>query len=104
MSKKEPELPNITAKEFEERSELNKEVEPENPMKEWMVNYIGEKHDPEDGSVTVEMIIETMAVEFPEFLLALAEENWLRGYRQAIADIDEGQRLAEAEKTGAVNV
>ena len=97
MSNKEPELPNITAKEFEEKSELNKEVEPETPMKEWMVNYIGEKHDPEDGSVTVEMIVETMAEEFPEFLLALAEENWIRGYRQAITDVDEGQRMAESE-------
>ena len=101
MSNKEPELPNITAKEFEEKSELNKEVEPETPMKEWMVNYIGEKHDPEDGSVTVEMIVETMAEEFPEFLLALAEENWIRGYRQAITDVDEGQRMAEAE--GAID-
>ena len=33
-----------------------------------MVNYIGEKHTPEDGSVTVEMIVETMAEEFPEFV------------------------------------
>ena len=101
MSNKEPELPNINAKEFEEKSELNKEVEPETPMKEWMVNYIGEKHEPEDGSVTVEMIVETMAEEFPEFLLALAEENWIRGYRQAITDVDEGQRMAEAE--GAID-
>lgn len=101
--KKEPELPNITAKEFEEKSELKKEVEPENPMKEWLVDYIGEKHEPEDGSVTVEMIVETMAVEFPEFLLALAEENWIRGYRQAIEDVDEGQRLAAAESAGVVN-
>ena len=99
--KKEPVLPNIDAKDFEEKSELNKEVEPENPMKEWMINYIGEKHAPEDGSVTVEMIIETMAVEFPEFLLALAEENWLRGYRQAITDVDEGQRLAKERGIGA---
>ena len=94
-------MPNINAKEFEEKSELNKEVEPETPMKEWMINYIGEKHEPEDGSVTVEMIVETMAVEFPEFLLALAEENWIRGYRQAITDVDEGQRMAEAE--GAID-
>ena len=94
---KEPELPNITAKEFEEKSELNKEVEPETPMKEWMINYIGEKHEPEDGSVTVEMIVETMAEEFPEFLLAIAEENWIRGYRQAITDVDEGQKQADSE-------
>ena len=95
--KKKPELPNITAKEFEEKSELNKEVEPETPMKEWLVDYIGEKHEPKDGSVTVEMIVETMAEEFPEFLLALAEENWIRGYRQGIADVEEGQKLAAAE-------
>lgn len=38
-----------------------------------------------------------MAEEFPEFLLALAEENWIRGYRQGIADVEEGQALADAE-------
>ena len=101
---KEPDLPNINAKDFEAQSDLKKEVEPETPMKEWMVNYIGEKHEPEDGEVTVEMIVESMAVEFPEFLLAIAEENWLRGYRQALTDVDDGKALAEAEQTGAVNV
>ena len=101
--KKKPELPNITAKEFEEKSELKKEVESENPMKEWLVEYVGEKHEPKDGSVTVEMIVESMAVEFPEFLLALAEENWLRGYRQAITDVSEGQKLAAEEKAGVIN-
>ena len=101
MSKKnkEPDLPNIDAKTFEEQSELKKEVEAETPMKEWLVDYVGEKHTPENGQVTVEMIVETMATEFPEFLLALAEENWIRGYRQGIADVEEGQRLATAEKS-----
>lgn len=100
MSKKktkEPELPNIDAKTFEEQSELKKEVESENPMKEWLVEYVGDKHTPEDGQVTVEMVVESMAEEFPEFLLALAEENWIRGYRQGIADVEEGQKLAAAE-------
>ena len=99
MSNKEPELPNINAKEFEEKSELNKEVEPETPMKEWMVNYIGEKHDPEDGSVTVEMIVETMATEFPEFLMAVAEENWIRGYHQALHDVETGRNMIEEAET-----
>ena len=36
-----------------------------------------------------------------EFLLALAEENWVRGYRQGISDVEEGQRLAAEEQ--AVN-
>jgi hypothetical protein len=40
-----------------------------------------------DGSVTVEMIMESMVKEFPEFLMALAEENFIRGYRQAMDDI-----------------
>ena len=97
MSNKEPELPNIDAKSFEEQSELNKKIESENPMKEWLVDYVGDKHTPEDGQVTVEMVVETMAEEFPEFLLALAEENWIRGYRQGIADVEEGQKLAAAE-------
>ena len=97
MSNKEPELPNIDAKSFEEQSELKKEVESENPMKEWLVDYVGDKHAPEDGQVTVEMVVESMAEEFPEFLLELAEENWIRGYRQGIADVEEGQKLAAAE-------
>jgi hypothetical protein len=103
MSKKEIDYPSIDSKTFEEQSELKKEVEPVSPMKEWLVDYIGDKHEPEDGSVTVEMIVETMAEEFPEFLLALAEENWIRGYRQAITDVDEGQRLVEEEKAEATN-
>lgn len=94
---KNPELPNVDAKTFEEQSELKKQLEAENPMKEWLVEYVGDKHTPEDGQVTVEMVVETMAEEFPEFLLALAEENWIRGYRQGIADVEEGQRLASAE-------
>ena len=34
------------------------------------------------------MIIEVMAKEFPEFLLVVAEENFIRGYQQALADVD----------------
>ena len=44
------------------------------------------------------MIVETMAKEFPEFLLAVAEENWVRGYQQAIEDVDNGIKM-EKEKT-----
>ena len=80
-----------------ESPELFKKVIRENPLKTWLVDYVGEKHTPENGQVTVEMIVESMAEEFPEFLLALAEENWIRGYRQGIADVEEGQKLAAAE-------
>ena len=43
------------------------------------------------------MIVEVMAKEFPEFLLALAEENWVRGYHQAITDMETGRKLYEEE-------
>jgi len=45
------------------------------------------------------MIIETVAEEFPEFLMAIAEENWIRGYRQAISDAEGGpEALKEQEE------
>ena len=69
---------------------LTTEVQSENPMKEWLINYVGDKTNPEDGKITVEMIVETMAQEFPEFVLALAQENFIRGYQQALYDIDYG--------------
>jgi len=47
--------------------------------------------------VTVEMIVELMAKEFPEFLMAVAEENFIRGYRQAFIDTETGMALAQAE-------
>ena len=74
---------------------LTEVVNPDTEMKEWLVNYVGEKHNPEDEGVTVDMIVTTMANEFPEFLLAVAEENWTRGYHQAFDDM---KSIAEAEK------
>ena len=76
----------------EERT-ISQIVEDDNPMKEWLVTYVGNQHNPEDDKVTVEMIIESMAKEFPEFVLALAEENWIRGYQQALSDVTEGEKL-----------
>ena len=72
-------------------------VEKSNELKEWLVNYVGEKQDPESGEVSVEMIIKTMAKDFPEFLLILAEENLIRGYQQAMVDIDEGEKLMKLD-------
>ena len=74
---------------------LTETVNPNTEMKEWLVNYVGEKHNPDDEGVTVEMIVTTMANEFPEFLMAVAEENWIRGYHQAFDDLN---TTAEAEK------
>lgn len=66
---------------------LLKEVAPnESELKEIIVNYVGQKLNPESDEITVEQIIEIFAEQFPEFLLALAEENWINGYTQALKD------------------
>jgi len=80
-----------------ENPELLQSVEKSNELKEWLVNYVGNKYNPDSDEVTVEMIIKTMAEEFPEFLLVLAEENFIRGYQQALADIDEGENLMQKD-------
>ena len=67
-------------------------------MKEWIVNYVGEKQAPEGDNVTVEMIVDQLANEFPEFVLAVAEENFVRGYQQALTDVDIGRKAWEEEQ------
>lgn len=67
---------------------LGQVVRTDNPLKEMFVQYVGEKLQPEDGEVTVEMIIDVLADEFPEFVLAVAEENFIRGYKQAFVDME----------------
>tara|TARA_R110001583_G_scaffold6811_13_gene34386 strand:- start:28659 stop:28901 length:243 start_codon:yes stop_codon:yes gene_type:complete len=57
-------------------------------LKEYMIDYVGKKHDPKDDGVTVAMVAETLSKEFPEFVLMMAEENYLRGYEQALDDVN----------------
>ena len=88
--------------EFKDNKEMENEilqekVETDTEMKNWLVNYVGEKVDPDNGEVTVEMIIDTMAKEFPEFLMAVAEENWVRGYHQALNDVTEGEEISKQQ-------
>lgn len=66
---------------------------PDNKLKEYIINYTGEKLNPEDDNVTLEMIIDTIAKDFPELILCVSEENWIRGYQQALTDVEEGERL-----------
>ena len=70
-----------------EKNELDKKVDAENELKTFLVNYVGEKKKPKNDEVTVSLIVEAVAEEFPEFLLAVAEENWIRGYQQALSDV-----------------
>ena len=69
--------------------DLNKEVSPEDSgLKEIVVNYIGESLNPESDEITVQQVIEVFAKEFPEFILCVAEENWINGYTQALKDTE----------------
>jgi hypothetical protein len=72
---------------------LKQNVESDTELKEWLVNYVGEQKKPEDGNVTVEMTLDVMSREFPEFVLSLAEENFIRGYYQAMVDVEEQNNL-----------
>jgi len=56
-----------------ENPDLLQVVEPVNEMKRWLVNYVGEKLQPKNDEVNVEMIIQVMSEEFPEFLMPVAE-------------------------------
>ena len=84
---------------FNEKELLEQVPGNNNELKEFLVNYVGSKHNNPDDNVTVEMIVETMATDFPEFLLAVAEENWVRGYQQALNDVDYGMKIANENKT-----
>jgi len=59
----------------------------ESGLKDLVVEYIGNKINPENDEVTVEDIVEIFSEEFPEFLLVVAEENWVSGYTQALSDV-----------------
>ena len=77
----------------DENPDLFKNVEPDTEVKKWLVEYVGNKLKPEDDNVTIEMIIEVLATEFPDFLMPIAEENFIRGYQQALEDVVEGRKL-----------
>ena len=73
-------------------------VEPteDSELKSFLVQYTGTKLENEE--VTVHMIAEVLAAEFPEFVFAFAEENFLRGYQLGLEDADK-LRAEIAEKT-----
>jgi len=85
-----------------ENPTLKEVVQQDTELKAWLVNYVGNKLNPEDGNITVEMIVDVMAKEFPEFLMVLAEENFIRGYEQAALDFesseDKGKKTNKRKK------
>ncbi len=74
----------ITEDELHNNPDLNLILERDTALKEYLVEYVGTKFDQEN--VTVAMIVDVMALEFPEFMVAIAEENFLRGYKTGLDD------------------
>tara|TARA_B100000700_G_C14622571_1_gene658896 strand:- start:62 stop:328 length:267 start_codon:yes stop_codon:yes gene_type:complete len=70
-----------------ENPDLQAPVDDTTGLKQLVVNYIGNRLLAKE-EVTVDMAVQVFAAEFPEFLMAIAEENFLRGYQQALDDIE----------------
>ena len=76
---------------------LKQEVEVNSELKTWLVEYTGNKLMPEDGQITSEMVIHVLADDFPEVIMAVAEENFFRGYEQALADMQQAENSEQEE-------
>jgi hypothetical protein len=85
----------LSESDFENEDRLEV-VAPQNELKEWIVNYVGNRIAT-DENVTVEMIVEVFAAEFPEFLMTVAEENFFRGYEQALSDLNHAKLMEEEQ-------
>ena len=91
-----------STKQTEGNPALKQVVDKNTELKEWLVNYVGGKISPDNDEVTVEMVLEVVASEFPEFVLPIAEENFIRGYNQAFIDIQAAEQL-ELQRQETVN-
>jgi len=93
----------ITEKEAIHNPTLEDPIEPDSDLKNMIVEYVGINSEEythyrgENNEVTVQMIVELFSKEFPEFLMVVAEENWIRGYHQALEDIDAGRQAELSE-------
>jgi hypothetical protein len=90
----ENEIPVKTEQEVHTNPMLSMVVERDSELKSYLVEYVGSKLDKEE--VTVNMIAEVLALDFPEFVFAFAEENFLRGYQLGLDDVRLLNRSTEA--------
>ena len=74
----------ITEEEVHTNPMLAVAVNPNSELKSYLVEYVGTKLN--NKEVTVNMIAEVLATDFPEFAFAYAEENFLRGYKLGLDD------------------
>jgi group I intron endonuclease len=83
---------------MDKEDELAKEVvNKDSELKEIFIDFVGRRLQPDNGEVTVEMCVEVFAQEFPEFLLLVAQENFLRGYSQCMKDVENAPEHEQPE-------
>tara|TARA_R100000655_G_C2956476_1_gene188145 strand:+ start:632 stop:925 length:294 start_codon:yes stop_codon:yes gene_type:complete len=83
----------------DENPDLQKVVDLDNDLKKYIVEYVGNVASPDDGLITAEMIISILARDIPEVILPLAEENFIRGYKQALTDVEVGKKIYEEQQS-----
>jgi hypothetical protein len=89
----------ITEEQAHTNPMLAMHVEPNSELKNYLVEYVGKKLANEE--VTVNMIAEVLATDFPEFAFAYAEENFLRGYQLGLDDAEKllTEQAEKADRT-----
>ena len=50
----------ISSKNFDNNPTLKETVEPDTDLKNMLIEYVGEKLNPDDQNITVEMLVEVM--------------------------------------------
>jgi hypothetical protein len=71
---------------FVNKGILDKTVEARNELQEDLVRHVGNRIDVHKDQVTIGQVIGILASEFPELVITIAEENWIRGYKQGLDD------------------
>jgi hypothetical protein len=69
------------------KDKLEVPIKVDTELKQLIVNYIGSKLNPDGEEITLEQAIYLLCEEFPELVLPIAEENFIRGYNQAYLDL-----------------
>ena len=87
----------ISERDLHTNETLAMPVNPDSGLKTYLVEYVGGRLENEE--VTVNMVAEVLAADFPEFTYAFAEENFLRGYQLGL---DDAEKLYTKQTEAAV--
>lgn len=71
---------------FVNKGILDKVVEAGNELQENLVQHVRNRTN--EDQVTLGQVIGILASEFPELVITIAEENWIRGYKQGLDDAE----------------